>query len=232
MGQIIDFYSHKANRDGNHGDLVAYDPEMPIATEIFTDLDKSVLLDDCWVPLSWDENGIVVLIDDRSDEEKKARIKKELRTEWVIFRTGTKADIESFIHFSFKQLEIDDYFLEAMSGKRPMDAVYLVDTIVADIYLRRVSEIHFEMPLSLDKVRVRFLMSGELCEYMVVPGATATDMVKRIKTMAKLDTVNVDLPGIGRIKFKHDGLPELEVAVSTNPSENLGEDIILKIAGS
>ena len=90
MGKIIDFYSRKANRDCNDGDCVAYDPEMPISIEIFTDLDKSVLLDDCWVPLSWDVNGIVVLIDDYRDEHKKARIKKELRTQWVIFRIGTK----------------------------------------------------------------------------------------------------------------------------------------------
>jgi type II secretory ATPase GspE/PulE/Tfp pilus assembly ATPase PilB-like protein len=201
---------------------VAYDPEMPIAIEIFTDLDKSVLLDDCWVPLSWDENGIVVLIDDRRKEEKKARIKKELRTEWVIFKIGTREDIEAFIHRSFKQLEIDDYFLEALSGKRPMDAAYLVDTIIADAYLRRVSEIYFEMPVSPEKLRVLFLMEGVLREYMTVPCPAANDMFRRIKTMANLDKVDNNLPGIGRIKFKHDGLPELHIAVTINPSDNLG----------
>jgi type II secretory ATPase GspE/PulE/Tfp pilus assembly ATPase PilB-like protein len=230
MGRIIDFHSRRVLDKSQNGGQVLYDPDMPIATEIFIDLDKSVLLDECWVPLSWDMNGIVVLIDDPRDEEKKARIKKELRTQWVIFKIGTKADIESFIHLSFKQLEIDDYFQEAMSGKRPMDAAYLVDTIIADAYLRKVSEVHFEMPISFDILRVRFLMDGELCEYMVVPGATAIDMVKRIRTMARLDKVGNNLPGIGHIKFKHDGLPEFQIKVTSGPTDDFREYIVVKLA--
>ena len=53
MGQIIDFYSRQVIDERLNGDFVAYDPQIPIAIEIFIDLDKSVLLEGCWVPLSW-----------------------------------------------------------------------------------------------------------------------------------------------------------------------------------
>ena len=50
--------------------FIAYDPNITIATEILLDLDLSQLLKDCWVPISWDENGVVVLVDDPSNPEK------------------------------------------------------------------------------------------------------------------------------------------------------------------
>ena len=230
MGQIINFYSRKVNTDGNYGDFVAYDPEMPVAIEIFTDLDKSVLLEGCWVPLSWDMNGIVVLIDDPRDEEKKAAVKAELRTEWIIFKAGTKEDIEAYINRSFNELEIDDFLSAAISGKEPIDESYLLNTIIADAYLRNVSEIHFEPCASPEKIRVLFLMEGVLMEYMTFPDdAAANDIVKKIKRIANLDIADKNLPKIGYIKFKHEGLPEFQLAVITEPSEGSWEYIILRI---
>jgi type II secretory ATPase GspE/PulE/Tfp pilus assembly ATPase PilB-like protein len=232
MGQIIDFYSRKVNSDSNCGDFVAYDPEMPVAIEIFTDLDKSVLLEGCWVPLSWDMNGIVVLIDDPRDEKKKAAVKAELRTEWVIFKTGTKEDIEAFINQAFDRLEIDDFLSAAMTGKEPIDEAYLLNTIIADAYLRSVPEIHFEPCLSSEKIRVLFLMEDVLREYMTLPDdAAADDIVKKIKRIANLDITDNNLSKIGHIKFKHEGLPEFQVAVITESSEDSGEYIILRIPG-
>ena len=230
MGQIINFYSRKVNTDGNYGDFVAYDPEMPVAIEIFTDLDKSVLLEGCWVPLSWDMNGIVVLIDDPRDEEKKAAVKAELRTEWIIFKVGTKEDIEAYINRSFNELEIDDFLSAAISDKVPIDESHLLNTIIADAYLRSVSEIHFEPCLSSEKIRVLFLMEGVLREYMTLPDdAAANDIVKKIKTIANLDGANNDLPKIGHIKFKHEGLPEFQLKVISKPIGGLREDVVIKI---
>jgi type II secretory ATPase GspE/PulE/Tfp pilus assembly ATPase PilB-like protein len=232
MGQIIDFYSRRVNSDGSYGDFVVYDPEMPIAIEIFTDLDKSVLLEGCWVPLSWDMDGIVVLVDDPRDEEKKASVKAVLRTEWIIFKVGTKEDIEAFINRSFNELEIDDFLSAAMYAKEPIDESYLLNTIIADAYLRSVTEIHFKPCNSSEKIRVLFLMEGVLREYMTLPDdAASNDIVKEIKKMANLDRAENDLPKIGHIKFNHKGLPEFQVAVTTEPLEGSREYIILRIPG-
>ena len=105
---------------------------MPIALELFVGLDKSVLIDGTWVPLSWDEKGIKVIVDEPSNPEKRAAIKNVLKTEWVIFTAGVKEDIEACINRSFSQLKIDDFFSRAMSGKEPIDAAKLVDILISE----------------------------------------------------------------------------------------------------
>ncbi|MGB5745863.1 MAG: hypothetical protein WBM69_02700 [Desulfobacterales bacterium] len=69
MSQVIDIFSRQGLEkdfngapDSYEGQLIEYDPEMPIALELFVSLYKSILLDGCWVPLSWDEKGVVVLV--------------------------------------------------------------------------------------------------------------------------------------------------------------------------
>ncbi|MFC1881943.1 hypothetical protein ACFL2S_10665 [Thermodesulfobacteriota bacterium] len=58
MSQTIDIFSRRelekdftGASDSYEGQLIEYDPEMPIALELFVGLDKSILLDGCWVPL-------------------------------------------------------------------------------------------------------------------------------------------------------------------------------------
>ena len=65
MGQVIDIFSRRklgkdfiGESDSYEGQLIEYDPEMPIALELFVGLDKSILLDGCWVPLSWDAKSL------------------------------------------------------------------------------------------------------------------------------------------------------------------------------
>ena len=78
MGRVIDIFSRcELEKDSNckydscDCQFKEYDPEMPIALELFVGLDKSVLIDGRWVPLSWDEKGIVVLVDNSSDMKKR-----------------------------------------------------------------------------------------------------------------------------------------------------------------
>lgn len=229
MGQIIDFYSHRVVDEGLNGDFVAYDPQMPIAVEIFTDLDKSVLMEGRWVPLSWDENGIVVLIDDPLDEEKKAAVKTGLRTEWVIFKAGTQSDIEAIINRSFDQLEIDDFFTAIIWDKKPIDVTGIVNIIIGEAFIKGASEVLFESIPSSEKGCVRFLMDGVFREYMTVPNDTADEIIDRIKSMANFEFADNDLPKIGHIKFKRDGLPEFLLTVTANPADGLRENIVLKI---
>jgi type II secretory ATPase GspE/PulE/Tfp pilus assembly ATPase PilB-like protein len=259
MGQVIDFYSRRIiDEDPNYYiennmfdlvsevssaaenssvtcdqyEFVAYDPQMPIATEIFTDLDKSVLLEGCWVPLSWDENGIVVLIDNPRDEEKKAAVRTELRTEWVIFKLGTREDIEAFINQAFHQLEIDDLLWELITDTKPLDEISLVDIIISEAYLKGASEVLLESIPSSEKGCVWFLMDGEFREYMTVPDDVADTIIRQIMSLADLDVEDSLLPKIGNMRFKREGLPEFKVTVTTRPADGPGERIVLKIPES
>ncbi len=236
MGQVIEIFSRQELEENSNGEpdssecqIIEYDPEMLMAPELFIDLDRSNLLDDCWVPLSWDGNGVVVLVDDPSDMKKRAAIKAALKTEWVIFASGIKEDIEAFIKKSLSRLEIDDFLSKAMSGEQPIDVPKLVDIIITEAYTRSVSDIYFESSALSGKNRVLFWMDGVYREYMTVPEVVAYDVVKRIKSMANLDVCDRELAKIGHLKFYGHDVPEVQITVTTYPIDGLWEDVVLRI---
>jgi type IV pilus assembly protein PilB len=105
----------------------------------------------------------------------------------------------------------------------------LVNTIIADAYLKGVSDIQFEPLASQDIIRVLFRIDGVLRQYITAPYSAADDMVKRIKSMANLDIEDIRLPKIGRIIFRHRGLPEFNIMVTLRPNDGQREVATLKI---
>jgi type II secretory ATPase GspE/PulE/Tfp pilus assembly ATPase PilB-like protein len=118
-------------------------------------------------------------------------------------------------------ISLEDYIRE--------DEPSLLNTLIADAYLKGVSEIQFEPPASQDIITVFFRIDGEMRKYMTIPYAAIGDIIKRFKVMANLDAVDCNLPKIGRIKFKHQGLPEFHIIVILRPNEVLREAVTLKI---
>lgn len=110
-----------------------------------------------------------------------------------------------------------------------MDTICLMDTIIADAYLKGVTDILFDPSTARGKSNVLFRMNGVMKEYMTIPVAAADNMVKRIKLMANLDVEDHCLPKIGLIKFKRDGLPEIRLTVTTSPNEGSEETATLRI---
>jgi type II secretory ATPase GspE/PulE/Tfp pilus assembly ATPase PilB-like protein len=109
------------------------------------------------------------------------------------------------------------------------DEPSLVNTIIADAFLKGVSDIQFEQLASQDKICVLFRINGQMREYMTIPNAAIGDMVKRFKVMAKLGVEDCRLPKMGRIKFKHKGLPEFHIIVILRPNDGMREKVTLKI---
>ena len=86
-----------------------------------------------------------------------------------------------------------------------MGQTYLLNTIIADAYLKGATCVRFESPKAPEKSNVLFRMDQVLRAYMTIPEAAADDIIKRIKLMANLDVEDRCLPKIGHIKFKHAG---------------------------
>ena len=110
-----------------------------------------------------------------------------------------------------------------------MDETYLLDTIIADAYLKGVSDIHFELLAGSDTSRVLIRVDGVLKEYMTLPYAAADDIVKKIRSMANLDIAVNHLPGLGHFKFKHKGLPQFHIMVTMRPTDETREATSLRI---
>jgi type II secretory ATPase GspE/PulE/Tfp pilus assembly ATPase PilB-like protein len=236
MGRVIDIFSRQELEENSNGEpdssecqFIEYDPEMLMAPELFIDLARSNLFDDCWVPLSWDENGVVVLVDDPSDLGKRASIKAALTTDRIIYTIGSKDDIKAFINRSFSQLAIDDFLLKAMSGEEPVEVPKLVDFIIAKAYSHSASDIYFESSAVSGENRVLFRLDGVYQEYMTLAETVAFDIVKWIKSMANLDVKDRELAKVGHLEFKSDDVPVTQITVTTYPIDGLWEDVVLKI---
>jgi type II secretory ATPase GspE/PulE/Tfp pilus assembly ATPase PilB-like protein len=208
--------------------FIAYDPNIQIAAEILLDLDTQQLLKDCWIPISWDENGVVVLVDDPSNPEKTELIKTALQTKKAIFTVGIKEDIETFINQSADPIEIFKLVSAAEAGDRPIDVPRIVDIMLSEAYRKGATDIHFESSGMPENDRVLFCMDGEYLEYMTVPEDVAGEIVKRIKSMANLDAENHTLPKIGFVRFHRDNLPEFRMTAITRPNNGLREVVDLR----
>jgi type II secretory ATPase GspE/PulE/Tfp pilus assembly ATPase PilB-like protein len=188
----------------------------------------SLLLKDCWVPINWDENGIVVLVDDPSDSEKREIIEAALQTKMIIFAVGIKEDIEAFINQSAGQIERFKLVSAEEAGERPIDVTRIVDIMLSEAYRKGASDIHFESSRIPENDRVLFCMDGEYLEYMAVPDDVAGEIVERIKSVANLDVDDHTLPKIGFIEFQRDDLPEFRITLITRPNNGLREVVDLK----
>ena len=209
--------------------FIEYDSQFPIATETFIGLLRFQLLKDCWVPLSWDDNGIVVLMDDPSDDGKTQNIQTALKTSRVIFAVGIKEDIEDFINRGFNEIEYLEPFITAMSGDDTVDVDTLLDRTIADAYHKNAAGIDFE-PLSANgEARVRFLMDGEWLVYATFRHDVALEIANRIKFMAGFHIQDSCLPKLGHIRVKHKDLPEFLLKVTMLPTEDGPEGIVLSL---
>lgn len=122
-----------------------------------------------------------------------------------------------------KQDEIDVYDLLEMKEEAPI--VRLLNLILSEAIQQGASDIHFE-PFEND-LKVRYRIDGVLQSRHSPPREYQSQLLTRIKVLAKLDIAEHRLPQDGRIKLKMGGR-EIDFRVSTVPALH-GERIVLRI---
>ena len=104
----------------------AFDDSIAVPVELLTNLKKAFLLNEIWVPLSWDKNGMEVLIDDPRDLNKTDNIKTLMRTTKINFSAAIREDIQQFIRNFFDQ---DRQLSEAESIDEVLDDFDLIPDV-------------------------------------------------------------------------------------------------------
>jgi type II secretory ATPase GspE/PulE/Tfp pilus assembly ATPase PilB-like protein len=230
-----------------------FDPNMPIPFELMSNLKKSFLLHDLWVPLNWGKDGVEILIDDPGDLRKTGQIMGLVKTRRIHFSVGIKEDIEQFISHFFsnkpetpaelmiEELEmIPDISFEeeedtAIEQERDIldesssQVVKFVDQVLVTAYRNNASDIHVEPSPIFNKTAIRFRLDGVCQEYLQVPNSMARGILSRLKIMANLDISERRLPQDGKIKFKRKGIPSFELRLATLPTTGGHEDAVLRI---
>lgn len=123
--------------------------------------------------------------------------------------------------FSQDQAAIYDLLDDA--GQAPI--VKLLNLIIKEGIQQGVSDIHFE-PFE-DDLRIRYRVDGVLQTHHAPSQEYQSQMLTRLKVMAKLDIAEHRLPQDGRIKLRM-GNREIDIRVSTVPIAN-GERIVMRI---
>ena len=231
-----------------------YDETFPIPTELLGKLKKAFLLNEGWVPLSWDKEGVEVLVDDPRDLNKTDNIKTLLNTSKINFSVAIKEDIEEYIKRFYDTdrineaattvEELDDFDLmpdvsfeeeeevedvSDDSDEGSSKVVKIVDQCIIAAFRKNASDIHIEPSPITKATNIRFRLDGVCQEYIKVPNSMARGILSRIKIMSSLDIAERRLPQDGKIKFRRKGVPQFELRVATLPTAGGFEDAVLRI---
>jgi type II secretory ATPase GspE/PulE/Tfp pilus assembly ATPase PilB-like protein len=236
----------------------AYDASLPVPVELLANLKKTFLLNEIWVPLSWDKNGMEVLIDDPRNLNKTDNIKTLMRTTKINFSVAIREDIQQYIKSFFDQdgqlsdpqpeeEVLDDFdlipdisFEEEEEEETEVEeadeassqVVKLVDQTIIAAYRKNASDIHIEPSPVTKATSIRFRLDGVCQEYMKVPNSIVRGVISRVKIMSNLDIAEKRLPQDGKIKFKRKGVPAFELRVATLPTAGGFEDVVMRILAS
>ena len=233
-----------------------FNPDALTPVELLSNLKKSFLLQDLWVPLGWEKDSIQVLIDDPINLNKIDVVKALLKAKKADFFVGYKEDIEAYIKLFFDKKmttdesdgseanfdefdlmpdisfeEEEDNFDEQIDefNEASGKVVKLVDQILVAAYRKNTSDIHIEPSPITKATTIRFRLDGVCQEYIQVPNTMAKGILSRVKIMANLDIAERRLPQDGKIKFKRRGIPPFELRVATIPTTGGFEDAVLRI---
>ena len=229
-----------------------FDAEISVPFELISKLKKSFLLYYVWVPLSWDKNGVEILVDDPKDLRKTDHIKALMSNQKINFSVGFKEDIDKYIkHFFDPRTEVavetnledldeiipdidfeEEEEIEEDTGdldESSSQVVKFVDQVLITAFRNSASDIHIEPSPLTRNTLIRFRTDGVCHEYVQVPNKMAPAIVSRIKIMADMDIAERRLPQDGKIKLKRKGIPAFELRVSSMPTAGGYEDVVLRI---
>ena len=236
-----------------------YDSAFTAPVELLSNLKKAFLLNEYWVPMSWDKEGVEILVDDPRDLNKTDNIRALMKTNRINFTVAIREDIEQFIRqffdggaptgekttvdqglddfdlipdVSFEEEEEEEEMADEGFDEASGKIVKLVDQVIIAAYRKNSSDIHIE-PSSITKsTTIRFRLDGVCQEYLKVPNSMVRGIISRVKIMSNLDIAERRLPQDGKIKFKRKGVPTFELRVATLPTQGGFEDVVLRILAS
>ncbi|WP_419168920.1 GspE/PulE family protein [Halobacteriovorax sp.] len=188
------------------------------------------------VPLKRQAGSLVVAIFDPSLIEVRAEIQKDIQSNvefvltslsaWKALYQNITASIDEILEtvreVRADQAQGDENVKEEDIGE---DVISFVNKILAEAYLKKVSDIHVE-PYE-NNFRIRFRLDGSLIEYAQPPKSMLMPLVSRMKILSQLDISERRIPQDGRIKLEIDGNP-IDYRVSTLPTL-FGEKVVMRL---
>jgi general secretion pathway protein E len=195
------------------------------------------------LPLEEDESSVTVAISDPLDtesiQELRLLIKKQIVSIYVplevvevaIERCYSQKQGEAQDLFSGLQSSKDENLKDSIEGYDLLErneqnpVIRIVNAILVEAIQQGASDVHFEP--TENGLSIRYRIDGCLQKRHSPPKEYQTQILTRVKVMAKMDIAEHRLPQDGRIKLHHGGR-EIDFRVSTLPISH-GERVVLRI---
>lgn len=231
-------------------DFIPYDDNVILPTELLKKLNIDYLKTRFWVPFKYQDDKLIILIDDPFDEEKKREIHFSGLGENLRFCVSLREDIIKFLmrfedqtifgdesvgdvlsELKDEDMEMESDISEDFISEDAPAVIKLVTKIIKDAYDKNVSDIHIEPYPGKDPTKIRFRKDGVCFNYIEIPSSYIRAFVNRIKIMSNLDISERRIPQSGKIKMKYkDRVVELRVEIT--PTVGGFEDVVMRILAS
>ncbi len=198
------------------------------------------------IPLYRNDGILIIAVSDPGDFDTLDSLRYILKFDFE-FAVASIEKIDRLIEYHYGTLKENvDSFLNTMEGGENLETgleinekkdessesddadapiIKLVSLIIIEAFKRKASDIHLE-PLE-KKFRVRYRIDGVLLEVDGPPKYLQSNVISRLKIMAKMDISEKRVPQDGRIQLKTKD-KSIDLRVSSIPSSH-GESIVMRI---
>ncbi|TLY38476.1 MAG: GspE/PulE family protein [Nitrospirae bacterium] len=237
--------------------FVAFDEKVIPPPDVIKKFNRAYLKKNCWIPLRWEGNTLVALVDDlakcKSIREllrpvfgnREIRFVVGLRTDILLYISAAEREVfpiplgptEDAITTLIGSLQAEQALIKDLKDQEvetgELEAndstiVRLINQIIIDSYKKRASDIHIELYGPSKDTVIRFRIDGSCMEYQRIPAAFRRAVVARLKIMAQLNIAESRKPQDGKIKFPLQDR-EIELRVATIPTAGGNEDVVMRV---
>ena len=206
-----------------------------VAKDTIKYLKKRLVINHRAIPIQVTAGKVTVATFDPTVIGHKAKLGQELKkpVEFILTNISSWQKLFSNVEDSVEDLVHSVVEVKANAETEPdlkaedigQDTVTFVNRILAEAFVKGVSDIHVE---PYEKAfRVRFRLDGSLVEVARPPKSMMGPMISRLKIMASLDISEKRKPQDGRIKLSIGGKP-IDYRVSSLPTL-FGEKVVLRL---
>jgi type IV pilus assembly protein PilB len=206
-----------------------------VASETIKALKKKSVIKYRAIPIQITNAKVTLATFDPTVLESKGLIGQELKkpvdfiitnlSSWRKLYTKVEDSVEdllgTIVEVKSSSMDDDDVSLDDIG----QDTVTYVNRILAEAFVKGVSDIHVE-PYE-KSFRIRFRLDGSLVTMFTPPKSMMLPVVSRLKIMASLDISEKRKPQDGRIKLQIGGKP-IDYRVSSLPTL-FGEKVVLRL---
>ncbi len=231
--------------------FMRFSDSVDLPEELLGKLSKAYLQAQGWVPVRWDGEEAVILIDDPSDVRRIMDVERVVKARRYAYRVGVREDLLRFLErpASAKHVRGADVqrVLNELQQRQPVErpkplpapvpeeasedsasVIQLVNKIIAMAYEKGASDIHIQPAKAPSKASVRLRIDGVCQEVLAIPGQFLRPVIARIKIISGMDISERRIPQDGKCLVHYRNRP-IELRVATLPTVHGDEATVLRI---